>query len=226
LSVNEGIEISYTTLINILKEAGFTSKKRHKPGRRGFRWRKRREHFGELLQIGATLYDWFGDGTPCVLHIIIDDATGRITGLYLCQSECLDRYQAVLRQTLTDYGIPMEIYSAMPGLFFEKEKNGSNHTEKKTQAKTNFCKLAEQKLGIEISCLDPVQGRKCHEALCDILYDNFSAWLKSQGITGIEQANKQMYRYINVFNSKFSVREKSYESLFVQISADLIYSCC
>jgi len=224
LFVNEGIKIGYTTLVNILKEAGVSSTIRHKTKKRGFRWRKRKERLGELLQIGATLHDWFEDGNSFVLHFIVDDATGSITGLHFRQSVCLDGYTAVLRQTLTDYGIPMEIYSSMPGLFFEKEKNEDNHSEKKTQAKTSFSKLLENKLGIELSDIDPVQGRKCHEVLCDILHDHLSSWLISQGITDIEEANKQIYRYINVFNSKFSVRAKSNESLFVPLGNDFNYS--
>lgn len=222
LNENEGIEIGYTTLVNILNEAGITSPMKHRMKRKGFRWRKRREHFGELLQISATLHDWFKDSTSSVLHIIIDDATGCITGFYFCKNECLDGYLAVLRQTLTDYGIPMGIYSTMLGLFYKEEKNKNSHSEKMTQTKTDFGKLVEDKLGIELSDIDPSQAMKCHETLCNKLHDHLSSWLLSQGITKIEQANKEMHRYINVFNSTFSVRAKSNESLFEPLGIGFI----
>lgn len=43
-------------------------------------------------------------------HGFIDDATGAITGLYMCKNECLLGYNEVLRQTLTLYGIPQSLY--------------------------------------------------------------------------------------------------------------------
>jgi len=197
----------------------------HHTKRKSFRWRKRCRHFGELLQIGATVYDWFECGTPCVLYIIIDDATGALTDLYFCQFECNDGYLSILNQTFTKYGIPMGICSSMPGLFNQKEINKKN-TDSNIQSKTFLGEFIENKLGIEIINIDANQGRRCHEVLCDILHDNLSAWLKSQGIANIEQANKQIFRYIDIFNSDYSISAKSNDSLFIPLNSDnfnLIY---
>jgi len=221
LFTNEGIEISYTTLINILKEAGISSKMKHNIKKSNFRWRKRRRHFGELLQIGASLHDWFEDNSPCVLHIIIDDATGRLTGLYFCLSECLDGYIAVLRQTFSKHGIPMGICSPIPGLLFEKEKDNSKNAEKYSKTNTSFGELVENKLGIELIDIDTNQGRKCHEVLCNILHKDFSTWLKFNNIVGIKQANKQISHFIDFFNSIYFVTAKSKVSKFEPLSSEL-----
>ncbi|MEL3899987.1 MAG: hypothetical protein P1P67_05620, partial [Treponema phagedenis] len=45
--------------------------------------------FGELLQVDATPFPWFGGKEKSALHAFIDDARGMITGLYLCKNECL-----------------------------------------------------------------------------------------------------------------------------------------
>ncbi|GHU62775.1 hypothetical protein FACS189445_5900 [Spirochaetia bacterium] len=96
----ENIKIGYTTLSAILKGAGIVSKKTHRVGGQTFKRRKRRSAFGELLQADATPYDWWGTGTRQALHGYIDDATGRLVGLYMCQNECLQGYLEALRQVL------------------------------------------------------------------------------------------------------------------------------
>ena len=39
-----------------------------------------------MLQADGTPFDWFGDGKRYSLHGFIDDATGKITGLYMCKN--------------------------------------------------------------------------------------------------------------------------------------------
>jgi hypothetical protein len=105
LEENEGMQISYSTLSGILKDAEIISKRKHCGESKVFKRRKRRSSFGEMLQ-GTSSHDWFGAGKRCALHGFIDDATGKLTDLYFCQNECLMGYLEVLRQTLVNYGIP------------------------------------------------------------------------------------------------------------------------
>ncbi|GMO42678.1 MAG: hypothetical protein Ta2F_18560 [Termitinemataceae bacterium] len=99
----ENIKIGYTTLSTILKSAGIVSKKTHSNGGKKFNRRKRRSQFGELLQADATQFDWFCMGVRQALHGFIDDATGRLVGLYMCQNECLQGYLETLRHALTKH---------------------------------------------------------------------------------------------------------------------------
>src|SRR5690606_32711127 len=90
---DEGISYSYSTIYKILRTAGFTSPKRRRTKKeRLHRPRARRPHFGELLQADASSFDWFGTGRNSTIHGFLDDATGKITGLYLCENECLLGY--------------------------------------------------------------------------------------------------------------------------------------
>jgi len=215
LSLNEGIEISYTALAILLKKAGIASPNGNRRSGKSFRWRKRRKHFGDMLQIGATRYDWFNNGSPCVLHWIIDDATGRLTGLCFCQNECLAGFLVVLKQTVTDYGIPMEIFTAIDGLFFEKPANASRYNSGDTLVLTGFGALVDKKLGIELSGDETATGKNCHDVLNAIMYEHLPAWLKSRGITCIEHANCEIRHYTGFYNSVFKVRPKSLKSKFV-----------
>jgi hypothetical protein len=75
-----------------------------------------------MLQGDASSHGWFETGKRCALHGFIDDATGKLTGLYFCQNECLMGYLEVLRQTLTNYGIPGELYVDKAGIFIVNTK--------------------------------------------------------------------------------------------------------
>lgn len=80
----EGIGIGYRPPRRILTEAGLRSPKGRRKGRKarpGHPSRPRRERFGELLQIDASIHRRFGPGLPrAALHGAIDDLTGRSWG--------------------------------------------------------------------------------------------------------------------------------------------------
>lgn len=107
LSGRENIKTGYTALAKILKSAGIVPKKKHSNGGKRFKRRKRRSQFGQLLQADATSFDRVKTGVRYALHGFIDDATGNLAGLYMCQNECLQGYPETLRQTLTKYGVPL-----------------------------------------------------------------------------------------------------------------------
>ena len=96
LKERENIDISYSALYNILHNAGIKSPKKHRKSKLHHR-RKRKESEGMMLQADGTPFDWFGNGEKYSLHGFVDDATGKITGLYMCKNECLLGYLEVLR---------------------------------------------------------------------------------------------------------------------------------
>lgn len=88
--------------------------------------RLRRENEGDLIQIDGTPFEWFyksGDNKKYSMHGAIDDATGKITGLYITENECLYGYLEILRQTIQNHGIPREIYSDRAAIFCVTPKN-------------------------------------------------------------------------------------------------------
>ena len=105
----EGISLSQPTVHRILASAGLKSPKKKKKIR-AHRYRKRMDCPGMMVQIDASPYPWLGDG-ELSLHGAIDDASGDIVGLYLCEEECLKGYFEVARQMIKGPGIPVSIYS-------------------------------------------------------------------------------------------------------------------
>lgn len=129
LKERENIDISYSALYNILRNAGIKSPKKHRKTKLHHR-RKRKECEGMMLQADGTPFDWFNTGEKYSLHGFVDDATGKITGLYMCKNECLLGYLEVLRQTLENYGIPISLYPDKYSVFFPPKKVNDHITLK------------------------------------------------------------------------------------------------
>ena len=62
-----------------------------------------------------------GDG-ELSLHGAIDDASGDIVGLYLCEEECLKGYFEIVRQMVNVHGIPLSTYSDKHTILFSPKK--------------------------------------------------------------------------------------------------------
>jgi len=224
LAERENIKISYTSLSRILKGAGIVSKKKHRAEGRRFRRRERRKAFGEMLQGDGSSYDWFGNGRRCTLHAFIDDATGEITGMYFCQNECLMGYLEVLRQTITNHGIPLEIYIDKAGIFFINTKKEENWTVEEMLAgrpldKTQFGTIVDEQLGITMISAHTPQAKGRIERLWGTLQDRLPVWLKINGIANMEQANKNIKKIIKWHNKRFAVKPALTESAFVAAGA-------
>jgi transposase len=223
LEERENISVSYTTLCRVLKAAGITSKRKHRGGGKRFTRRKRRSRFGELLQADATSFDWFGKGERNALHGFIDDATGRITALYLCKNECLQGYLELLRQTLTGYGLPVDVYADKAGIFFVNTKRQANWTVEELLAghpldKTQFGAIVD-KLGIGLISAHTPQAKGRIERLWGTLQDRLPVWFSLKGITTMEQANAALASFMAEYNRKFALEPESPGHAFVPLDS-------
>lgn len=218
----EGIKTGYGALCGILKGAGIKSKKGRRSEGRRYKKRARRSAFGEMLQADASSYDWFGTGGRCALHGFIDDATGKITGLYFCKNECLMGYLEVLRQTLQKHGVPLEIYADKAGIFLVNNKKEENWTVEETLAgraldKTQFGVIVQDRLGINMISAHTPQAKGRIERLWGTLQDRLTELFKLDGITDMDEANRRIQHYIDGFNRRFAVEPQKKESAFVPL---------
>lgn len=65
----------------------------------------------------ATTFAWFDTDHNYTLHGAIDEAAGKILGLYLARKKCLQGYFEVVKQILGNHGIPASIYSDRHSIF-------------------------------------------------------------------------------------------------------------
>ena len=220
LKERENIDISYSALYNILHTAGIRSPKKHRKSKLHHR-RKRKASEGMMLQADGTPFDWFGNGEKYSLHGFIDDATGKITGLYMCKNECLLGYLEVLRQTLENFGIPISLYPDKYSVFFPPKKVDDHLTiEEQLNGRekgiTQFGRIIEE-LGISMFPASSPQAKGRIERLWETLQSRLVTEFRINNITTIEQANAFLANYIKKYNSKFAIKPTNNTSMFLKL---------
>ena len=220
LKERENIDISYSALYKILKNAGIKSPKKHRKAKLHHR-RKRKASEGMMLQADGTPFDWFENGELYSLHGFIDDATGKITGLYMCKNECLLGYLEVLRQTLENYGIPISLYPDKFSVFFPPKKVDDHITiEEQLNGRqkgiTQFGRIVEE-LGIEMFPASSPQAKGRIERLWETLQSRLLTEFRINKIKTIEQANEFFVTYIPKYNSKFAIEPSNNSNVFIKL---------
>lgn len=214
-----GIALSYSALSSILKNAGFESPKKKKIRHRTHR-RTRKPHPGQLIQIDATPYEWFGGNTKYALHGAIDDATGNVVGLFLTQNECLYGYLETMRQCCVNFGVPQTIYSDNHTIF-RSPKTGKLTMDEliagKTVHLTQFGRSMHE-LGIDLIFAKTPQAKGRIERLWVTLQSRLPVEFAKRGITTVADANRFLEEeYKELFNQRFSVEPEA-ESIFVPLA--------
>ena len=176
----------------------------------GHSLRERCKYFGELIQMDASSYEWFG-GIVSNLHVSIDDCTGRMTGAYFDKEETLFGYYNVLKQILLKYGIPAKFLTDKRTVF-EYTRKGEQDVEKDTFTQFSY---ACKQLGIEIETTSVPEAKGRVERLNQTLQSRLPIIFRREGITDIDSANEYLCSHLDeLFNDKFSMPVNHTKSVF------------
>ncbi|MDR1447527.1 MAG: ISNCY family transposase [Candidatus Ancillula sp.] len=209
LAEEYNIFVSYSFLCKFLKSERRKSPRKHKKIESHPR-RERRLKEGELLQTDASKHQWFellGDKNYYNIHGFIDDATGKITGLYMTMNECYTGYMEAFSQTLLEYGIPEEIYADGLRLFFNNDKRSLSIEEMLDGIDANKTQFAGQLegLGIKLIHARSPQAKGRIERFWNTLQGRLPIEFAKRKIRTIEDANIFLREYKNILNRKFSI---------------------
>lgn len=215
------IKLAYTTVYELLTDAGVVSpenRRLHKP-QEIHRPRARRVHEGELLQIDATPYQWFlfnGDNKYYSIHGAIDDATGKITALYMCDNECLYGYTELIRRTFYNYpggGHPAAIYSDRAAIFCcsprDKDKLTVSEQLKGLHEKRTQWQRMLSEVHIEQILAWSPQAKGRVERMWRTVQGRLPWYFKERNITTVQEANQFLLEYVDIFNREFAVEPAS-----------------
>lgn len=230
------IKISYKSVYNILTENKIISPENKKivKEEKIHRPRARRPHEGELLQIDATPYQWFkfaGDNTYYALHGAIDDATGKITALYMCDNECLYGYTELVRRTFYNFeggaGHPAAIYSDRAAIFCytprDKDKLTVAEQLKGLHEKRTQWQRMMSEVGVEQVLAWSPQAKGRVERMWKTIQGRLCWYLQDRGITTVEAANKFLLEYVDIFNREFAVQPASHIAVWHKTGLDPEY---
>ena len=215
LNEAEGIRITYRNAHRILTSAGFRSPKRHKTKKEKAKHpsRPRRKGFGELLQIDASIHNWFGEALPkATLHGAIDDATGTVMGLWFEKEETLRGYYEMTWQILSKCGIPEAFYGDNRTIFEFRKLSERNQTIDR-DVHINFRRMCRQ-LGIELITTSVSQAKGRIERLWGTLQSRLISELRLRGITTIDEANAYLPEFMADHNRRFALKPDMESSVF------------
>jgi len=163
---------------------------------------------GLLSQFDASPFAWLEDrGPELTLHGSIDDATGKIQGLYFTLNESLFGYFQVLSQVVQNFGVPKSLYTDRHTIFFSPKKDRLSIEEElagQTAPLTQFGRAIAE-LGINHIPARSPQAKGRVERLWGTLQSRLVVELRLAGISTLEEANAFLPGFVQRFNQRFAV---------------------
>jgi hypothetical protein len=200
LSEEYGLTIHHETLRRWMLAAGLWCRVRDAPKHR--RRRARKAHFGELVQLDGSFEPWLEDRGPAAcLMDLVDDATSRCALRFEPQETIWGAVRS-LRQWITQYGIPLALYTDWKNVYVRKP------TEAELAAGaagfTQFGRMCAT-LGIRIIAASSPQAKGRVERGHGTHQDRLVKKLRRQGIGDYAAANAFLAtRYVADHNARFA----------------------
>jgi hypothetical protein len=202
LQERDQVEVHEETLRLWLLESGDWKKRRRRRGHR--RWRERKHHFGEMVQMDGSHHDWFEQRGPgCVLMGYIDDATGKVFGRFYDYEgtiPAMDSFKRYIRNN----GLPMCVYLDRHTTYKSNAK-GSMEDVLNEEVPLSEFERALKELGVEVIHATSPQAKGRVERLFGTLQDRLVKEMRLRGIRTIQEANEFLKHYLPVYNRRFGV---------------------
>lgn len=206
------IKISYTGLVRILNRNNIQSMYSFKRGKNPEHLiRPRRDYEGELVQLDATPYQWFsriGNNSYYTLSGAIDDATSKITALYMTENECTYGYFACMQQMADRNELPRSVYTDRAGIFTKNPKVSMTieeqiEWEKKEKIPTQWQRMCAD-LSIKQIIAHSPQAKGRVERMWRTIQGRLPFWIKKNNIKTPEELNGRIQEFIDYHNEKFA----------------------
>lgn len=221
LNEYEGLSLSPSSVRRILQNAGIPSPRQHRPPKL-HRRRQRKPQFGMLVLIDGSQHDWLeGRGPRLCLHAAVDDATGRILAGCFRLTEDFEGYRQMLLQLVTQYGIPLAIYSDRHSLFRSPKESGLEHQLLGQPRPLSQIGRILSELGIERIYAQSPQAKGRIERAFQTLQQRLLVKLRLAGASCVHEANAVLKEFIPHYNERFAVPPAEAESAFRPISPHL-----
>jgi transposase len=210
LSAEHGVGVGRVTLWRWLKEAKLGGRTRRAAQHRCRR--ERRPCVGELVQMDGSTHDWFegrraqggGAAGPCVLFVMIDDATGRVHMRFYESEDTASAFDLFGRY-VKEHGLPVSLYVDKDSIY---RVNDGLAREKARQSGrkllTQFGR-AMKALGVGVIFADSPQAKGRVERMHGTQQDRLIKAMRLAKISDVASANRFLdQKYLGAFNAKFA----------------------
>ncbi len=197
----EKIRVSNEKLRQIMLAKGLWQRKRRR--RKIYRWRERKEYFGEMVQMDGSHHDWLeGRGSKMVLMGYVDDATGRFYGRFY-DHEGLFPAMDSLERYIRHSGCPVSLYLDKHSTYKTTRQPDLDELLRGEEAQTQFERAAKE-LDIEIIHAHSPQAKGRIERAFGTLQDRLVKELRLVGVCTIEEANTFLEEFMPRHNKRFA----------------------
>jgi hypothetical protein len=165
--------------------------------------RKRREMFGEMLQIDGSDHAWFEErGPKATLMVLIDDATGKVA-LHMAPEETTHAALSVLEKWLKKHGVPVSLYADRRTVYFTETFVHEPERRNDPEVFTAFMRAAHRLNITMIPAYSPeAKGRV--ERMNSTLQDRLVKEFRLRKINTIEAANAMLADFSDDLNNRFA----------------------
>jgi hypothetical protein len=203
LQERHALPVSRATVRRLRVALGRPARRR----RRAPKHRHRRERVpavGQLVQLDASPFAWFGErGPQATLHGLIDDASSLPLALWFRPTEDLHGYLTALGHTCRAFGVPVTLYGDRLNVFVRNDRHWTLDEQLTgQQAPTHFGRVLAD-LGIGFIEAQSPQAKGRIERLWATLQDRLVSELRLHGITTLEAANAFLPEFLDDFRRRF-----------------------
>jgi hypothetical protein len=172
-------------------------------------WRERRPCFGAMVQLDGSHHDWLeGRRAPCVLMVMVDDATNRVWAQFFEQETTHASYEMVAGWC-RKYGLPQSLYVDRDSIY-RCEGVGSLADQLAGKAPQTQFGRAMAQLGVELIWAHSPQAKGRVERMNGVLQDRLVKALRLAGISDLAEANAFLaQQYLPAHNRRFEVAPAS-----------------
>jgi hypothetical protein len=210
LDERDHLEVSDETLRLWLLESGDWKKRRKTRGHR--RWRERKGHRGEMVQMDGSHHDWFEGRCPwCVLMSYIDDATGKVFGRFYDYEGTIPAMDSFKRYS-RKYGLPSSVYLDRHTTYKSPGKITAEDILNDEVPLSEF-ERALKELGVKVIHATSPQAKGRVERLFKTLQDRLVKEMRLRKLGTIQEGNDFLKAYLPVYNRRFSVLPREREDL-------------
>lgn len=212
------IKISRETLRQWLIAEGLSyDKRKARPHRK---WRERKAHCGEMVQMDGSHHDWFEDRGPrCVLMGYIDDASSRVYARFYAYEGTLPAMDSFKRYALK-YGLPQNIYLDRHSTYKSMKQPTIEDELLNRESLSQFGRALEE-LGVHLIHAQSAPAKGRVERLFKTFQDRLIKEMRLRGLKTIVEGNEFLSHYLPVFNRRFNVEPLSPEDLHRPLPAGL-----
>jgi transposase len=215
----EGVVVDHETLRRWLLASGKRTVRRRRQKHR--QWRERKPCHGAMVQLDGSHHDWFeGRREPCVLMVMVDDATGRLWAQFFEEETTRASYD-VFEGWVRGRGMPRSLYVDRDSIY-RCEGLGSIAAQLAGKPPQTQFGRAMERLEVELILANSPQAKGRVEGMNGVLQDRLVKEMRLAGIKDLESANRFLAEtFLAGFNRKFNVEAASSADVHRAVPRDL-----